>query len=1021
MKSNSTIVVMNKNNRSLRAQRGQTIVIALLVLLLLAFVGGLFVTIVAKNLGNAKTAGVVQTADDYAQSGMRFADDQLVNSLDGADWRPVRVNPALVSPNDPDADYLIAGYTRYDTGNGRFLVRVTYNPLGYNPANGNVTQLNDPLARYLKIESVGRDGKVDSTDPTSFKTASRGTSIAKIVGYVPIAITDYGHYITDIDRRAEVANIGVPSIYDATSGLTTPGVLDFIPNNANRSPATVQTFPIKTTLGALDAYLPITIPGVGVVNTPNPYAGSSTITPGAVSGGGTFHANTSVRFFGENDIYLDRPGPSGTGSNAEQVEIAGDLILDHYDPTNFATPGYLAQQPAQLILNPPLNGAAPAIRYVDPSSSPKGFDTKLGAVRDGRAGASSNDLNGYPRNIAYLDPPRMDTVDPVTNMSRYRSMAINSAPRPGAGGKAGENGYGQVVYINNTTDIQNESSKLLGGYTLVDEWLNRNAGQTPPNSTKGKWVGDIYVPPGVEITFGRLPQAATGHVGEYGVTLVRNDVDGAHQPILWPDKATGNPGNSSILYIPFTEFAHGPGFNWDVVIVAEGNVRVHGIVSADPNNSSASTDDTAARHVTIVTNATAYIDGSLLKGNPASSIAVLARDYVCVNTTQFTAGTEVTNPNSFVPGVVTSPPSSAAVDNALESIDFTNPNTFLIQEFSFAFPNGGTAKTNYGASNLALYFSGQSSVPAENAMATFALHNPRTQSSFGVTPANPNPTDNTSAAPANFTSQTVSQLLHTTIPISGLTEAGTSIMDLRQDEPLQLWTGDVNPGIIADPNSTIKGSVYLERVAILPMDVRIEAVLYAQNKSFFVIPGQSFNTDTADTINNYGNGKTVDYVSDSASNNKYVKRGTIINNADPNFQQQRYPFAGQPIDLRITVSGSVSEARPADISAQNAWMQKWGWIPQFHGSMIGGKAYGLDTPIPAELAGHQRPVGSTPGPATGLSIIYDPQCALPYSVTPAGVATPFRMDANGYPLPFAPRLPVCAGMLYVGQAPNDRP
>ena len=85
--------------------------------------------------------------------------------------------------------------------------------------------------------------------------------------------------------------------------------------------------------------------------------------------------------------------------------------------------------------------------------------------------------------------------------------------------------------------------------------------------------------------------------------------------------------------------------NNDVIIYAEGNVRVRGVVSADPDErprrcdrTPGDTDDKLPRHVTIVTNGTAYIDGSLLRGNPESSIQVLAHDYVCVNTTQFLAG-----------------------------------------------------------------------------------------------------------------------------------------------------------------------------------------------------------------------------------------------------------------------------------------------------------------------------------------------------------------------------------------------
>ena len=71
-----------------RRQRGQTAVVALLVLLLLAFVGALFITIVARNLVTQGRTHRTLNADYYAEAGLRYADDQLTSSLDGADWRP---------------------------------------------------------------------------------------------------------------------------------------------------------------------------------------------------------------------------------------------------------------------------------------------------------------------------------------------------------------------------------------------------------------------------------------------------------------------------------------------------------------------------------------------------------------------------------------------------------------------------------------------------------------------------------------------------------------------------------------------------------------------------------------------------------------------------------------------------------------------------------------------------------------------------------------------------------------------
>ena len=59
--------------------------------------------------------------------------------------------------------------------------------------------------------------------------------------------------------------------------------------------------------------------------------------------------------------------------------------------------------------------------------------------------------------------------------------------------------------------------------------------------------------------------------------------------------------------------------------------------------------------------------------------------------------------------------------------------------------------------------------------------------------------------------------------------------------------GQVQVNLDARPRAAL--NFHLERVAVLPMDIRIEAVLYAQTRSFFVIPGAWFNTATAsDTL-----------------------------------------------------------------------------------------------------------------------------------------------------------------------------
>ena len=162
-----------------------------------------------------------------------------------------------------------------------------------------------------------------------------------------------------------------------------------------------------------------------------------------------------------------------------------------------------------------------------PSNDPNDkFDTQDGAVRDAGSGGSASDAEGNPRSVARLDPPAIDTANSATHLTRYQAITENSPPRidpttmstssptdPAGTGtpyanapNAGLYGYGQAVYINNPSDIQRDSTSLVGGHTLVDEWLNSNAGGAAPTTTKGGWVGPFYNPPGAEIVFGLQQQ-----------------------------------------------------------------------------------------------------------------------------------------------------------------------------------------------------------------------------------------------------------------------------------------------------------------------------------------------------------------------------------------------------------------------------------------------------------------------------------------------------------------------------------
>jgi hypothetical protein len=210
------------------------------------------------------------------------------------------------------------------------------------------------------------------------------------------------------------------------------------------------------------------------------------------------------------------------------------------------------------------------------------------------------------------------------------------------------------------------------------------------------------------------------------------------------------------------------------------------------------------------------------------------------------------------------------------------------------------------------------------------------------------------------------------------------------------------------------------RAAVVPLDVRIEAVLYAQYGSFFVIPGPPMNEQQDDTrdeaLRNGGGG------------GRMRRPGVDPSNPLQNDVYDMYPFYNEPIDVRITIVGAVSENKTASEGDQAAWMQLWGWIPQNYGST----GFSASSPQPIEVPKEHLwvgEVGNTPadyrseaeknyygslGITRGIRFLYDPALYMPFAgYSPNGSA--FRVDDYGRVLPPVPRLPVCPNFVFFGE------
>jgi hypothetical protein len=188
--------------------------------------------------------------------------------------------------------------------------------------------------------------------------------------------------------------------------------------------------------------------------------------------------------------------------------------------------------------------------------------------------------------------------------------------------------------------------------------------------------------------------------------------------------------------------------------------------------------------------------------------------------------------------------------------------------------------------------------------------------------------------------------------------------------------------------------------AVTPHDVRIEATIYAQEGSFFVIPGQWFNPNPNDTRANYAAGGSELERLEDMGNGPYV------------------PFYQEPLDIKITIDGAISENLPPPLSQQIQADEKWSWIPSLHGS----SGEQIPTVHNDAVDGFDVYNASTPASyVPNLFITYDPNLGTGRSngYTPSANNLPLRknpQDPTGLSmLPPLPCLPVSPTLFYFGE------
>lgn len=1023
---------------NVRLRSGQTLVIALLVMGVLLVLGFVFTGIVSRNITQSSRAQQRTVANDLSDAGVRFAHYQLQNSLLGADWRPDATTPTTDAgglTRDPDALYLRPGtgfglrsnadpvldrggpdglgpFSRIEFERGRALIRVRYAPADFPAFGAPSGNLRQPgrARHYLILESVGRPGKFNPRDPSgllaqgiqitnfgaggadAFRNAlgalrqldAQVRDSRKLMAFTPLGLTDQARFITNKFRLSTPAEIG---------SLTTSGQGS-----------------VREGLGV--TYKDQTVSLISQYGGQVRNAAGNLITTGT----GSLWSNADLLIHGRQDVTLNP-------AIGDQWAVAGTVRGANGNAVLNITP----------ILPTGLPGTVVSLNGARLDSNNRNFTTVGGLVRDGVQDA---DPDGFARSVARREPPSIMVNEPATGLNRYLVLTRDSG-RIGERGNTGRFGHGSGVYVDSRERgnfaSEDEREQAGVGRSLVDDWLN------PNNPASRAWRGPFYtplaayvrlLPDGFEIIrdsqsrqrFWRTEDGATTSTSRARFRLRRVSVNGVPQVFI-----LNSIRAPQLAELPGTQLTDSDFLNqgrpFNGVILFEGDVRVRGVI---PTN----------HQLTLVSFGTVYVDGSIVKGvvteqgqtltEPSrSALALMAKDYVTINPTQFFAP---------VPGEVANPKNADPLPNAPSPIemDLSESSTLqMVTQFvldpvglssSSTQPgNPGTWEAfaaNYreAGNNRAIPTSMLVTHAADDGGPAFIQLDVMAQAYGDSVGLGPRPY--LFGRSATFNAGAGGVFSGTgNIPIYGLTDPAVNAYPRFETVAAPLVTeafsgtrklSGVSAGLgdyeVAVQDETrfffrLTGlggftpkNYALARVAVQPHDIRIEATLYAEEGSLFVIPGPAFNLNPDDSREAFAS-RVSSLGLAAAQQDRYARFGNL----------PQTPFYSEPLNNRIVVVGAVNENMPAPIAVQAAWQRVWGWMPD----EIGGTGQRLPAQhVPSGVDLSVQPY------VPNLIINYDPMLAL----ASADGTTPVRTSSDGlWTLPPLPRLPVSPSLAYFGE------
>lgn len=931
--------------RAARGRRGQTLILALAVLFLLVLLGSIFVTIVARNLSRSSHFRRMSRSESLAWAGIRFAAEQFRTSQSGADWRPVPTedlwrtptpaNPGFAAARGRDPDYpwlsddglYFRPYTRYRSQGGRFLLRVTYAPKfradrydPNNPQRYNFPHYFDTNSAYIHVESIGRPGDVDPTDPTTL-TGKQGEILGefrKAEAWVPVGLVDQLLWITNRNEERTAATLGVGNVRDV-----------------NGVPVPYEDDPDDTR-----------------DNTGTEFFGG-------------IRSDTDLRWLGNATVHLfpargDQVSVSGEITHLSPGGQPQQVLVILHDDTN--DPDFIDNQDDFY----PDAGPLPfrGRQFVEAPSTDPAFQPLLDPATGSGSYLDKGHLGNVnvagARSIGGRQSPNLE-VEPEdaasTRVSRYLALTRDSgitAPVTYADTATGQSetrvvnlgayGFGEGIYVDNARDIQFPDERPA----VIHNWLQNGQSER----FRIGWVGPVYVPS----AFGTGPASSIQDhplsviAGEptHPILEIRFALDGIHMTRYDPDIRNANFGSAVGRTRIFYNFQKPQNGGWvatavgpsvvypyprNGVIYCEGSCRVSGTVGEMVNG------QFKPRQVSVVSGGTIYIEGNLLRGRDpqdvtnqgakapsASFIGLLAQDYVTLNPTAFARvnpGPDVSvEADLVVPGQDPSSwhwsvPPNGDLDvestNADAVDDSNNQTPAYLLHVQHSAQSGDAAvgggqipglSTLQSAIQLLAGPAGGASaaVPFTDPTGTVPSYAPQNLFNFQVFPQgavtgyNYSPYLSSPGGTVNYERKSF------ILPTMGQQQAISGLPGATN--VLKFWVR---------PES--RQNYWFSHAALIPADkplkIEIHAVMYAQNGSWFVIPPPYFNDDQLDT------------------RAAYVQRGAFRGPGTYPVNAGYFPYYHEPLNVDVEIHGALTENMPADPSDQAAWTSRmWMRVPE---------------------------------------------------------------------------------------------